>query len=52
MGLQGVPSALVLWTTSGEAPILTLERVLDLLVVASLLLLGALGLRFLAGKDE
>lgn len=52
VGLQGVPAALILWTTTGQAPPLTLERGLDLLVVASLLLLGAMGFRALVRKGE
>jgi hypothetical protein len=38
---------LVLRIVPGEAPFLTLERVLDILVVTLLLVMGALGLRYL-----
>ncbi len=47
IALQGVPAMLVLRIVPGEAPFLTLERVLDILVVTLLLVMGALGLRYL-----
>jgi hypothetical protein len=40
---------LVLRVVQGEAPFLTLERVLDILVVGALLIMGALGIRYLRG---
>ncbi|MGW8268133.1 MAG: hypothetical protein ACWGSQ_17330, partial [Longimicrobiales bacterium] len=49
MALQGVPAMLVLRTVQGEAPFLTLEGILDGFVVAVLLLIGALGVRYLKG---
>ena len=47
IALQGVPAMLVLRVVPGEAPFLSLERLLDILVVALLLVMGALGLRYL-----
>ena len=47
VALQSVPSMLVLRMFEGEAPFLTLERVLDILVVSALLIMGLLGIRFL-----
>jgi len=49
MALQGVPAMLVLRTIQGEAPPVTLEGILDAFVVAFLLLMGALGIRYLKG---
>ena len=49
VALQGVPAMLVLRVVQGEAPFLTLERVLDILVVGALLIMGALGIRYLRG---
>jgi hypothetical protein len=49
MALQGVPAMLVLRTVQGEAPFVTLEGILDLFVVVTLLLMGALGIRYLKG---
>jgi hypothetical protein len=47
IALQGVPAMLVLRTVPGEAPFLTLERLLDILVVTLLLVMGTFGLRYL-----
>jgi hypothetical protein len=52
MTLQGVPSMLVLRVVQGEAPFLNLERVLDILVIATLLVMGAAGVRFLKGGEN
>jgi hypothetical protein len=47
VGLQGVPSMLILEVTEGPGPLLSPERILDLLVVVLLLLMGGLGIRYL-----
>jgi hypothetical protein len=47
VALQGMPSMLVLRVSQGEAPALTLEVVLDVLVVMVLVLMGLAGLRYL-----
>jgi hypothetical protein len=47
IALQGVPAMVVLRTVPGEAPFLTLERFLDILVVSLLLVMGAFGVRYL-----
>lgn len=47
VALQGMPSMLVLRVAQGEAPALTLEGVLDVLVVMVLVLMGLAGLRYL-----
>lgn len=49
VALQGVPSMLVLRVVRGDAPLLGLERTLDLLVLAALLAMGIAGVRFLRG---
>ena len=49
VALQSVPSMLILRMAEGEAPFLTLERILDILVVSILLVMGLLGVRFLRG---
>ena len=49
MALQGVPAMLVLRTVQGDPPFLTLEGILDALVVAALLIMAAVGIRFLRG---
>ena len=49
VALQGVPSMLILRLSRGPAPVLTLERLLDILVVAGLFLMAVLGLRHLKG---
>jgi len=49
MALQGVPAMLVLRTVQGEAPGVTLEGILDTFVLVFLLLMGALGIRYLKG---
>lgn len=51
MALQGVPAFLVLRVVRGEAPFLTLERILDALVVAVLVVMGAAGVRFLKRRE-
>lgn len=52
VALQGVPSMLVLRMARGPAPLLTLERVLDLMVVGCLLIMGLWGLVHLRGAGE
>jgi hypothetical protein len=52
IGLQGVPAMLVLRVVPGAGSFLTLERTLDLLVVLILLGMGALGVRYLRGKER
>jgi hypothetical protein len=52
LGLQGVPSMVILWTTRGDPPFLTAERSVELLVVILLLLMVALGLRHLSGGER
>ena len=52
VGLQGVPSMLVLWVAEGEGPLFTPERAMDGLVVVLLIVMVALGLRYLAGRDR
>ena len=47
IGLQGVPSMLILEVVAGAGPVITLERGLDLLVILALLLMGALGVMHL-----
>ena len=47
LALQGVPAMLVLRTVQGEAPFVTLEGILDAFVVLTLLLVGAVGIRYL-----
>jgi len=49
VALQGVPAVLLLRVVQGEAPLLNLERALDILVVATLLAMGVAGVRFLKG---
>jgi hypothetical protein len=47
VALQGMPSMMVLRVTEGAAPFLTLERVLDALVLSVLAVMGLAGLRYL-----
>jgi hypothetical protein len=49
LALQSVPSMLILRMAEGEGPFLTLERILDIVVVSILLVMGLLGVRFLRG---
>jgi hypothetical protein len=50
IGLQGVPAMLLLRVVAGDGPIMTLERGLDLLVVAILGVMVLLGIRYLRGR--
>lgn len=50
IGLQSVPSLVVVRLASGDGGFLTLERGLDALVVTLLLVMGGLGLRYLRSK--
>lgn len=52
VALQGVPSMLVLRVVRGDAPLLNLERTLDLLVLVTLLAMGIAGVRFLRGNGR
>jgi hypothetical protein len=52
IGLQGVPAMLVLRVVRGEGSLITLERGLDLFVVLILLVMGALGVRYLKGRER
>jgi hypothetical protein len=52
LGLQGVPAMLILRTEPGSGSFLTVERILDLVVILILLVMGAAGLRYLRGKEE
>jgi len=47
--LQAVPAMLVLRVARGPSPPLGLEGILDILVMALLLVMGAMGIRFLRG---
>jgi hypothetical protein len=47
IGLQGVPAMVILRLEEGEAPAVTLERALDLVVVAVLLAMGIMGLQYM-----
>lgn len=49
MALQGVPAFLVLRTVQGEAPFVTLEGILDAMVVLTLLIMAGFGVRYLRG---
>jgi hypothetical protein len=51
IGLQAVPSILVLRTAFGDPPPLTTEGMLDLLVVLILLAMGGWGYRYLRGRE-
>ena len=52
IGLQGVPAMVILRLKEGEVPAVTLERALDLLVVAVLLAMGVMGLRYMGRLKE
>jgi hypothetical protein len=47
LSLQSVPSMLILRTSQGSAPLVTLPRLLDLTVLFLLLAMGVMGLRYL-----
>jgi len=50
VALQSVPSMLILRMVEGESPFLTLERILDILVVSLLFIMALLGVRYLRGE--
>lgn len=52
IALQGVPAMLILRTATGRTPFLTLELGLDLMVVLSLVVMGALGASYLRGHSR
>ena len=52
VSLQGVPAMLSLRVVEGDAPVLTLERLLDVFVVLFLLVMGAAGVRFLKRQER
>jgi len=52
VGLQGVPSMLILEVVEGRGTFFTLERGLDLFVVLILLVMGAFGVRYLRGMES
>jgi len=49
VSLQGIPAFLVLRVTRARAPLLGLEGILDILVLALLLGMGGMGIRYMRG---
>ena len=52
IGLQGVPSMLILQVVQGKGTFITLERGLDLFVVLILLVMGVFGVRYLKRRER